>query len=69
MGMHEDLDRCVEMAMRYMIIWIEELTALCRENAYMLSYLAGDLRVAQTVNRNKGDHMMMNTVLLDTKNY
>ena len=69
MGMHEDLDRCVEMAMRYMIIWIEEHIALSRENAYMLRSLAGDLRVAQTVNRNKGDHMMMDAVLLNTNNH
>ena len=65
MGMHEDLDRCVEMALRDMIAWIVERTGLSREDAYMLCSLAGDLRVTQTVNGNKGIHMMMEIALLD----
>ena len=67
MGMHEDLDRCVEMALRDMIAWIVERTGLSREDAYMLCSLAGDLRVTQTVNGNKGIHMMMEIALLDGK--
>lgn len=65
MGMHEDLDRCVEMALRDMIAWIVDRTGLGREDAYMLCSLAGDLRVTQTVNGNKGIHMMMEIALLD----
>lgn len=64
MGMHEDLDRCVEMALRDMIAWISARTGLSREDAYMLCSLAGDLRITQTVNGNKGVHMMMETALL-----
>ncbi|MDX1779725.1 MAG: acetamidase/formamidase family protein [Thalassovita sp.] len=64
MGMHEDLDRCAEMALRDMIGWIVERTGLSREDAYMLCSLAGDLRITQTVNGNKGVHMMMETALL-----
>lgn len=64
MGMHEDLDRCAEMALRDMIAWIVERTGLSREDAYMLCSLAGDLRITQTVNGNKGVHMMMETALL-----
>lgn len=64
MGMHEDLDRCVEMALRDMIAWIVQRTGLSREDAYMLCSLAGDLRITQTVNGNKGVHMMMDTQLL-----
>ena len=64
MGMHEDLDRCVEMALRDMIAWITARTGLSREDAYMLCSLAGDLRITQTVNGNKGVHMMMETALL-----
>ena len=67
MGMHEDLDRCVEMALRDMIAWIVERTGLSRVDAYMLCSLAGDLRVTQTVNGNKGIHMMMEIALLDGK--
>ncbi|MEJ6707497.1 MAG: acetamidase/formamidase family protein [Amylibacter sp.] len=64
MGMHEDLDRCVELALRDMIVWIVERTGISREDAYMLCSLAGDLRVTQTVNGNKGVHMMMETALM-----
>ncbi len=65
MGMHEDLDRCVEMALRDMINWIVERAGISREDAYMLCSLAGDLRITQTVNGNKGVHMMMETQLLE----
>ena len=64
MGMHEDLDRCAEMALRDMIAWITDLTGLSREDAYMLCSVAGDLRITQTVNGNKGVHMMMQKTLL-----
>lgn len=67
MGMHEDLDRCAEMALRDMIAWITDRTGLSREDAYMLCSLAGDLRITQTVNGNKGVHMMMETALVPEK--
>ncbi|MFK7765385.1 MAG: acetamidase/formamidase family protein [Roseobacter sp.] len=66
MGVHEDLDRCAEMALRDMILWIVERTGLEREDAYMLCSLAGDLRITQTVNGNKGVHMMLETALLQS---
>lgn len=65
MGLHEDLDRCAEIALRDMIDWIVERAGLSREDAYMLCSLAGDLRITQTVNGNKGVHMMMETALLE----
>ncbi|MDX1718284.1 MAG: acetamidase/formamidase family protein, partial [Anderseniella sp.] len=67
MGMHEDLDRCAEMALRDMIAWIVAQTGLSREDAYMLCSLAGDLRITQTVNGNKGVHMMVAKTLLEAK--
>jgi acetamidase/formamidase len=67
MGMHEDLDRCAEMALRDMIAWIVARTGLSREDAYMLCSLAGDLRITQTVNGNKGVHMMMAKTLLEVQ--
>jgi acetamidase/formamidase len=67
MGMHEDLDRCAEMALRDMIAWIVARTGLSREDAYMLCSLAGDLRITQTVNGNKGVHMMIAKTLLETE--
>ncbi len=65
MGLHEDLDRCAERALRDMIAWIVVRTGISREDAYMLCSLAGDLRITQTVNGNKGVHMMMAKNLLD----
>ncbi|MGR3757960.1 MAG: acetamidase/formamidase family protein [Tranquillimonas sp.] len=64
MGTDPDLDRCAEIALRDMIALIVERTGLCREDAYMLCSLAGDLRVTQTVNGCKGIHMMLEKALL-----
>lgn len=65
MGMHPDLDRCVEMALRDMITLVSQRAGIPREDAYMLCSLAGDLRITQTVNREKGVHMMMAKHLVD----
>ncbi len=65
MGMHADLDQCVEIAVRRMIQLVSNRAKVSRHDAYMLCSLAGDLRVTQTVNREKGVHMMMAKSLLD----
>lgn len=65
LGIHEDLDRCAEMAVRDMVAWIVARTGLPRADAYMLCSLAADLRVTQVVNGNKGVHMMLPRHLLD----
>ena len=59
MGMHPDLDVCVEIALRRMIGVVSQRAGITRAEAYMLCSLAGDLRITQTVNREKGVHMMM----------
>lgn len=59
MGMDPDLDQCAQMALRDMIALLGEKADLSREDAYTLCSLAGDLRVTQIVNGNKGVHMMM----------
>jgi acetamidase/formamidase len=59
-----DLDECARMATRNMIALASRLAGITREEAYMLCSLAGDLRVTQTVNREKGVHMMMPKALL-----
>lgn len=64
MGMHPDLDSCVEIALRRMIAIVSARAGITREQAYMLCSLAGDLRITQTVNREKGVHMMMKKELL-----
>lgn len=64
MGFHADLDVCVEIAVRRMIALVSARSGISRENAYMLCSLAGDLRITQTVNREKGVHFMMSKKLL-----
>jgi len=67
MGMDPDLDRCVETALRDMIVLIGEVAGLSREDAYTLCSLAADLRVTQTVNGSKGIHCMLAKSLLAKK--
>jgi acetamidase/formamidase len=67
MGMAPDLGRCVEMALRDMIDLVSKNAKISREDAYMLCSLAGDLRITQTVNREKGVHMMMEKRLIDQR--
>lgn len=64
MGMHSDLDTCVDIALRRMISVVSDRAGISRAEAYMLCSLAGDLRITQTVNREKGVHMMMAKSLL-----
>ena len=59
MGLHPDLDSCAEIALRRMITVVSERVGITRAEAYMLCSVAGDLRVTQAVNREKGVHMMM----------
>ena len=63
-GMHEDLDEAARIALRQMIDHICRRTDLTREQAYMLCSLQGNLRVTQTVDGEKGCHMMMAKAVL-----
>jgi acetamidase/formamidase len=47
-----------------MISVVSDRAGISRAEAYMLCSLAGDLRITQTVNREKGVHMMMAKSLL-----
>ena len=58
-GIDEDLDDAAEMAVRQMVEHVCRVSALTRNQAYMLCSLAGDLRVTQIVDGNKGCHMML----------
>ena len=58
-GLDEDLDDAAKQAVREMVAHICRRTNLSRNQAYMLCSLIGDLRVTQTVDGNKGVHMMM----------
>ena len=64
MGMDPDLDRAAEIALRRMITVVAERIGIDRAEAYMFCSLAADLRITQTVNREKGVHMMIRKELL-----
>jgi acetamidase/formamidase len=58
-GIDEDLDDAAKQAVREMVREVCRRTNLSRNQAYMLCSLIGDLRVTQTVDGNKGCHMML----------
>jgi acetamidase/formamidase len=64
MGMHPDLDHCMETALRGMITLLVEREGLSRADAYMLCSLAVDFRITQTVNVHRGVHAMLRKSLL-----
>ena len=59
MGFHESLDEAMRRAVRQMIDLVSAQAGLTRDEAYMLLSLAGDLRITQVVDGEKGVHMMM----------
>jgi acetamidase/formamidase len=63
-GLNEDLNEAARIAVREMIDHICRRTKLTREQAYMLCSLQGDLRVTQTVDGEKGCHMMLAKAVL-----
>ena len=67
MGMDPDLDQCMVMALRDMIVLLGEKGGLSREDAYMLCSLAADLRVTQAVNVSRGIHVMIEKALVGAK--
>ncbi len=59
MAFDPDLDDCVVVALRQMLDVVCAATSLDRYQAYTLLSVAGDLRVTQVVNGNKGVHLML----------
>jgi acetamidase/formamidase len=59
LGIDVDLDDAAKQALRDMILLITERTNLSRQDAYSLISLAGDVRISQLVNVNKGCHVML----------
>lgn len=58
MGFDESLDEAMRKAVRDMIDAVAERANLTRNHAYMLLSLAGDLKITQVVDGEKGVHMM-----------
>ncbi len=63
-GLDEDLDDAAKQAVREMVKHVCLRTNLSRNQAYMLCSLAGNLRVTQLVDGNKGVHMLLDKSLL-----
>ncbi len=63
-GLDEDLDDAAKQAVREMVKHVCLRTSLTRNQAYMLCSLAGNLRVTQLVDGNKGVHMLLDKSLL-----
>ena len=63
-GLNEDLDDAAAQAVLEMVDRLCERTNLSRNQAYMLCSLAGDVRVTQLVDGNKGIHVMLPKALI-----
>ncbi|MHA2393454.1 MAG: acetamidase/formamidase family protein [Promethearchaeota archaeon] len=59
MGFHEDLDEAIRMALRNMIDYLTMNKGLDHDEAYILSSIAVDFHITQTVNRVKGVHGLL----------
>ena len=59
MGFHEELNEATKMAVREMIDFLVNEKHLTRDNAYMLTSVAGDVDITQLVDGNKGVHVML----------
>jgi acetamidase/formamidase len=59
MGFHPSLDNAAEIALSEMISLICEISNLSRQDAYTLCSIAADLRITQTVDREKGVHCVI----------
>jgi acetamidase/formamidase len=59
MGFQEDLNEATKLAVREMIDFLMREKHLSRDDAYMLTSVAGDVDITQLVDGNKGVHVMM----------
>ena len=59
MGLHTDLDEAARLATREMIEFLVSEKRMTRDEAYILSSIAADLRVTQLVDGTKGIHAMI----------
>lgn len=59
MGLHEDLNEAARIAVREMIDFLVTEKGMKRDDAYILSSVAADLHVTQTVDLTKGIHAMI----------
>jgi acetamidase/formamidase len=63
MGIDDDMAEAARTATREMIDWLATMKGMTREDAYMLTSIAGDLIVTQVVDGPKGVHMKMSKAI------
>ena len=59
MGFDDDLSEATRIAVRHMIDFLVHEKHLSRDDAYMLTSVAGDVDISELVDGNKGVHVMM----------
>ncbi len=59
MGFHDELYAATKIAVREMIDFLVEEKHLSRDDAYMLTSVAGDVDITELVDGNKGVHVML----------
>ena len=59
MGFDDDLSEAARIAVRNMIDFLVEERHLSRDDAYMLTSVAGDVNITELVDGNKGVHVML----------
>jgi acetamidase/formamidase len=59
MGFDDDLSEATRIAVRQMIDFLVNAKHLSRDDAYMLTSVAGDVAISELVDGNKGVHVMM----------
>ena len=59
MGFDKDLTEATKMAVRHMIDFLQQAKGLTKDDAYMLTSVAGDVDISELVDDNKGVHVMM----------
>lgn len=59
MGFDDDLSEATRIAVRQMIEFLVNEKHLTRDDAYMLTSVAGDVDISELVDNNKGVHVMM----------
>jgi len=59
MGFDDDLSEATRIAVRQMIDFLVKEKHLSRDDAYMLTSVAGDVDISELVDGNKGVHVML----------
>jgi acetamidase/formamidase len=59
MGFDDDLSEATRLAVRHMIDFLVREKHLSRDDAYMLTSVAGDVDISELVDNNKGVHVML----------